>query len=1588
MNQEASEYQTSLGVKGPLHEVETVVEEEEQYGDIKSAFKALYKRRQQSDMIAFEKLSSTDQDLLKQLRRTKSAKKKSKLRRKKLDPHVFEEAFGFVGDRLNDVGKIKREADFALEIARIVNNVKEKVRYPGSNYENLKNNSISRLEDLIAFIAGISTCGSILNFLALLHLYLRTYFPEPMTIKIMDLVRDNFGIAKEYIKERAGAYGWSSQSGEETIDGIEGKFAMFKSLISDWKVHKSCDFTKHACNLVNILVTFGFFPNLKENPLEINGFRLFQAKVWDIQKNSFDFIEVILDTATFFLERGYMAISQGDYTLLMYEDDETLQLEKEYVLLTTALPLLEAGKLDGLEKYDESIRDQQDFEVRLEKLNATFSGILKTEKSPYVRNTITNKLVVLSKVRTALIMCQKSSCIREKPFGVLIHGGSAVGKSMVNSIVLKVLLSANNFNSTKEHVVTLNDSDKFQSEYRAHHTAVTMDDFGNTKAEHYDGSPTNKIIDFLNNVPKAALNPNVELKGNVMIQPKIVTVTTNVKTLMAGTFSNEPVSILRRFNIVLDVHLRKEWTDPETGGPDEEKMHGKFCPDAWVINVERVEIVRCKQGKDKYKFTTIVEDASIFEALDVMKHLSQRHFKSQKAFVKIIEDFYNLELCEHHLPPKECRVCKINAWAEASLQQQCLFEPLGCFDTADPLLLSRVRSELVRPPAHIETLKEIVADWYIERKLHGAVKHVHGACNTIQEALVAHKENILKVVLGGVAVGASVILIQQLYKNFNKLKNQGSEVATPVRIEGDEVSPWKKVEITRIPKTIESASTSHRALVEKISHHIGHAFLIDEEKQTRRRCDIMPMCKNFWLAPSHMFEDKEYTIQVQTTPKDVLGKNPTQKIGPENWVRIPDTDFVLVCLTSGGDVADFGKFLPTGEHDFSGTVVQSIFKSPEGEVDIDQFKLLGTKKIESKSATFLGATYHYPRPTFEGLCMMALVTCTVGPVIAGFHLAGKTGQSLGAAGHLTKTQLDAAIADLEAKGVLSCHSSGDFLTEKYGINYTPKNTTPPSSAVNYLADSDDGVQPIGLVFGEHPLGTRTFKSGVTKSPISDSVTKHMDLPRIHGKPQGMNSWVHWQRDLSLMAIPRGNFRPSIMLKARDDFTQMVDKFFGRRPEMLELVHPYSKDCVLAGIDGVNSVDRIDLSTSMGFPVNKQKKNFIHPSERTVLGISCPLEIDDQFWSEVERMENELAEGRRVFTVFRGNLKDEPVKFTKKKVRVFAGCEFAFLALTRKYFLSIIRVIQSNWVDFECAVGINAHGSDWTRLAEVLTKYGSERMIAGDYAAFDKSAAPEAMLAAFDQLIKIAAKAGYTERQLTIMRGIATEICLPVYELDGVLLQTFGSNPSGHPLTVIINNIMNSIYLRYTYYVIHENDKDVPLFSDVIALMCYGDDNAMGVDEREKDFNHTRVSHELAKVGIKYTMADKEAESIPYIPFSNVSFLKRSFVYNEDVGEYFAPLEVASISKSLHNYMKRRGSDVLPEKTAADAILNAQREFLRHGRNEYTIRMEQLGRVVQECDLLGYVGELPTYDEAIEKYLIANSKVKTPISEEPDTIRFD
>jgi hypothetical protein len=412
----------------------------------------------------------------------------------------------------------------------------------------------------------------------------------------------------------------------------------------------------------------------------------------------------------------------------------------------------------------------------------------------------------------------------------------------------------------------------------------------------------------------------------------------------------------------------------------------------------------------------------------------------------------------------------------------------------------------------------------------------------------------------------------------------------------------------------------------------------------------------------------------------------------------------------------------------------------------------------------------------------------------------------------------------------------------------------------------------------------------------------------------------------------------------------------------------SDDVNLAGFDGVLGINAMNFSTSIGFPGLGPKTQFVSKSDRIVEGIACPRDVDSMILKQISSMEAKLLAGESINSVFKSSLKDTPTKLTADKVRVFAAANMPFVMLVRKYFLTLAALVQRNKIATECAVGTVVQSPEWTELFEHIGKHGWDRAIAGDYAKFDGRMSPQFMLAAFKLLIKLAERSGnYDPDDLIIMRGIATEISYPTYDYFGTLVQFMGSNPSGHPLTVVINSFVNSLYLRYCWYAIARKKGwwRVPLFSSKVSAMTYGDDNIMTVAKGYDDFNHTAIAEELARVSIKYTMADKEAESVPFIPLQSASFLKHYAVWDDELNLYRSPVEEDSIAKMLHTHLK---SKVLTmEQSSAEAIQNVALKYFEFGRETYTLRKVQLEEVARDANIQGYVGPIMDYDERLAWY---------------------
>jgi hypothetical protein len=409
--------------------------------------------------------------------------------------------------------------------------------------------------------------------------------------------------------------------------------------------------------------------------------------------------------------------------------------------------------------------------------------------------------------------------------------------------------------------------------------------------------------------------------------------------------------------------------------------------------------------------------------------------------------------------------------------------------------------------------------------------------------------------------------------------------------------------------------------------------------------------------------------------------------------------------------------------------------------------------------------------------------------------------------------------------------------------------------------------------------------------------------------------------------------------------------------------------ILCGRDGCRFIDAMKRGTSKGFPLSGPKSEmitFLPPEDYP--DFACPVECDQMIMDQMRQMEDLLANGERCYAIFRACVKDEATALDKDKVRVFQAADWAFQMVVRKYMLPIARILSMFPLDSECAVGVNAQGPEWDELAKHMRKFGADRIFAGDYGKYDLRMPAQLIIAAFEVYILIAQWNGqYSERDITIMKGIATEIAYSCVSYNGDVIIHSGSNPSGHNMTVYVNCTVNSLLMRCAYFHLYPKELGYPEdFRARCSVMTYGDD-FKGSTRKDTDFfNHVSYSHFLAERDMVLTMPDKKSEPKPYMKDDEADFLKRRNRFEEETGLIHGVLEEDSIWKSLHTVVKSRSVGL--EDQSAQNIDGALREWWQYGREVYDQRRAQMKEVAEKAGISHLCNELNmTYDDRLEKF---------------------
>lgn len=722
-------------------------------------------------------------------------------------------------------------------------------------------------------------------------------------------------------------------------------------------------------------------------------------------------------------------------------------------------------------------------------------------------------------------------------------------------------------------------------------------------------------------------------------------------------------------------------------------------------------------------------------------------------------------------------------------------------------------------------------------------------------------------------------------------------------------------------------------------------------------------------------------------------------------------DKAVLTLSGSSSRTDFTPFLPTAPFEAPGSDMSVTLITRDAETgayrfDDGNFTPVRRTPFGERGAPSFGGTVALSKHTSEGYCMGLYVTGRhKGPVtITGLHVAGIRDTKTGVAQTLLREHVTpAAILEPSVQVIEESFTATMDVKDTLhfpGLMATTEECVDTRIMGKEVVDLDEKPHPDCTIFHtniepEDGYGTPTPRfawfcgkntrqnprSVVAPTELSPYLEKH-GWPREHGPPK-FNYWENMRSTWEHAVHPMRYFNALLLMYAVKDYLwKLMIKIREFRGKTEWVERPLTDEEMVNGT-GSRYINPLNVKTSAGVGLAGRKdRHLYHTIEEKGRKM---WHLPDDIKQDLDEKLAALRRGERVFPVARTALKDEPTLLGKLKVRVFVVLPMYFNLIGRKLLCPILEILQSLTVESEMAVGMNVGSTEWAEMYDHLKCIDgedvSENTIAGDYSKYDQKQTDQTIGSVGYIFMQIAILIGYLPVDIIAINSWFADIANPYVLWAGAMVMFYGYNMSGNMLTVVINSITNSLLWRMFFYAVLIAEgiepfvDEHPLFSDVIHMFTYGDDFVATTKDRR--FNLRSYQGFLGSFGMKITDERKSAFVSDFSHLHDVSFCKRMFrpVIVNGKQWVHAPLEIASIRKSLHNVMKR-GGDVDYRATLLGNLTQALREWARHPREVYEQERAVARAACIDCGIWELVKHHErTYDEW-QSHLIIDEEGKT------------
>lgn len=1177
--------------------------------------------------------------------------------------------------------------------------------------------------------------------------------------------------------------------------------------------------------------------------------------------------------------------------------------------------------------------------------------------------------------------------LRRVPFAALIVGSPGIGKTTITNHLVSLFCSVYGKEYKEELIYKPNQFTSFDDGLQGNMHTIIMDDVAYqrpSKANGIDPSIAD-LMGLVGNFPQMANMAALEDKATRTKNFDCVIANTNTLDLNAKHYFSYPNAALRRLPIIVMPKVKPGFNKGDM--LDSSKVREadfEMFDDAWTYTVKRVTLVN-----QKVVYQDIICDANIEDYFRTMVQLMKTHKDIQDGVVGQSSKLAEAKYCEQcYMPVVMCNCEPIEPSEEGKV------DSLG-------KLLSKVDSDddefrLPRP----FTAKEFFVGSFVWTLIFGAFTFMYRfrnhpwrffvrcirryALGRIYAQLDRDRlMNIAWSVSKYLTIGAAAYMAYKAFFvrkgiSFDEFHADGLDEEIPEACRPEYPMDHRQNVWAHLftHKPIETTHRSRCAGGGDPNQHyesilnstFGCWFLLADNPKVGRKANVIYLKDGVFVTTSHCAYHGEKPVRMIAvgSGRSIVHTH-NCLLEPGSFVR----DGELIYFRAEGLTAKpLFNLLPLNRVDESrvlgGVTLTRRLHSEAVSSDTFLFEHISAKvmRVGNPSDIFKGDVAPDQKEFImmkskdvdvhaQGDCGSPVVsTAAKALILSALHVGHLAGENVSWAVPIDATSAQKAIDYLKKAFTDSCdvawikaEEDGFSLREGEKVG-----TLHERSPFGFLKEQTSITVHGSLTKND---GTRAFRNS-HKSRVIDAITREYVTERGYGTdhtaPNTKARWTAVTYLLKASVVPFSCIPMGATWKIAD---HMMNTFYGKLDSKAFGVLTDIE--VINGVPESNFIQGMDMAKGTGYPFLTKKHCLVREREDP----NGPKEWKEEVMAIIRSDEEKLLARKRVGFCFNCFYKDEPVrlkKFLEMKTRVICGCPLSLQHLVRKYFLTIVAEMTRT-AKWEGAVGINATGPEWGILANRLKRFGGEHIIAGDFEGFDWKTVNNAVLRpSLGIFLAMARRSGrYTADHMTIMEGLASEICHAHLDFFGDLISVY-ANPSGQPLTTPVNCLVVSIVMRLAW-IAHRTDVDIESidhgsaafiqalnnFEEFNELVTYGDDHVLST--ADKTFTFRKVKSLLIGAGMGYTAADKTSREHDFETLEQVTFLRRKFVFDD--GKWLAPLDLESIKKSLNAVMP---GTLEPHEHAVAVLTSHHRELAFHTKDIFIEWTALFDDIVNELQL--------------------------------------